>query len=184
MKWLKAVYGFLCRAEEAAAMICLLGATIILCAGALCRIMGFPLAMISEIALCLFAWCVFLGADAAYRKNKLVYVELVIDGAGPKWKRILYGINYSLIFVFLVFFTIQSWHVVFFSWVRKWASIPILSYGWVALSIPVGCTLMLITTAIQFHSYVIKGEHKVSETESLLMEDDFKTEEKKHVCSE
>lgn len=171
MKWIKTIYNFICRAEETISMVCLMGATIILCIGAICRTLGYPLAMISEIALCLFAWCVFLGADAAYRRNKLVYVELIIDGAGSGFRRILYGINYSLIFMFLIFFLAQSSHVVVFSWVRKWASIPTLSYGWVALSIPIGCGLMLITTGIQFYKYVVKGEHRVSETESLLIEE-------------
>ena len=35
---------------------------------------------------------------------------------------------------------------------------------------PVGCTLMLITTAIQFYKYVIKGEPKMSDTEQYLEE--------------
>lgn len=157
--------------EEAISMICLMGATVILCLGAISRTLGYPLAMISDISLCLFAWCVFLGADAAYRKNKLVYVELIIDGVSPKLRRILYGINYTFIFVFLVFFVAQSTRLVTFSWVRKWAAIPTLSYGWVALSMPLGCSLMLITTIIQFYKYVIRGESRMSETEKLLVEE-------------
>jgi len=171
MKLIKRVYSFICNIEETVSMVCLLGATIVLCVGAVCRTFGYPLAMISDIALCLFAWCVFLGADAAYRKNKLVYVELIIDGVNPRVRRILYCINYGITFAFLVFFVTQSVRITAFSWVRKWASIPTLSYGWVALSIPIGCSLMLITTVIQFYKYVIKGEHKVSETEELLTEE-------------
>lgn len=126
--------------------------------------------MISDISLCLFAWCVFLGADAAYRNNKLVFVELIINEIRPKFRRILYGINYGIIFTFLVFFTAQSIRMASFSWVRKWASIPTLSYGYVALSIPVGCSFMIVTTIIQFYKYVIKGEDKVSESEELTDE--------------
>lgn len=169
------LYRGVCMVEEALAMICLIGATLILCTGAVFRALGNPLTSISEISLCMFAWCVFLGADTAYRRNKLVYVELLIDKAKPQIRRLLYLVNYSLIAVFLVLFLYESIRLVIHSWVRSWSSLPWLSYGWIALCMPVGCTLMLITTAIQFYRYVIKGDSKISETEQYL--EDAKTDE-------
>ena len=170
IKAAKKTYDFVCKIEETLAMICLMGATLILCVGAVARAAGHPLAMINELALCLFAWCVFLGADTAYRRNKLVYVELIIDSVKPKFRRVLYAINYILNGAFLVFFIYESTLLIKHSWVRTWSSIPSLSYGWIALCMPVGCVLLLITTCIQFNKYVIKGEEKVSE-ESLLIEE-------------
>ena len=73
-KAIQTLYKSLCTVEETLAMVGLITATVILCIGAVCRAVGSPLTSISEIALCLFAWCVFLGADTAYRRNKLVYV--------------------------------------------------------------------------------------------------------------
>lgn len=174
-KFFQTLYRGICIAEEALAMICLVGATLILCTGAVCRALGNPLTSISEISLCMFAWCVFLGADTAYRRNKLVYVELLIDKVKPQIRRFLYLVNYSLIAVFLVLFLYESIRLVIHSWVRSWSSLPWLSYGWTALCMPVGCALMLITTAIQFYQYVIKGDSKISETEQYL--EDAKTDE-------
>ncbi len=174
-KAIQTLYKSLCTVEETLAMVGLITATVILCIGAVCRAVGSPLTSISEIALCLFAWCVFLGADTAYRRNKLVYVELLIDKASYRARRILYGINYLLIAAFLVLFIYESIRLVMHSWVRTWSSLPWLSYGWIALCMPVGCTLMLITTVIQFYQYVIKGENKLSEAEQYL--EDAKADE-------
>jgi len=174
-KTIQTLYKGICTIEEALAMFCLLAATLILCVGAVCRALGNPLTSISEIALCMFAWCVFLGADTAYRRNKLVYVELLIDKAKPQVRRILYCVNYLLVGAFLALFVYESIRLVIHSWVRSWSSLPWLSYGWIALCMPVGCTLMLITTVIQFYQYVIKGNNKISETEQFL--EDAKTDE-------
>ena len=169
-KFITGFYNGLCKVEEAIAMFCLISATLILCVGAVCRAVGNPLTSISEIALCMFAWCVFLGADTAYRRNKLVYVEIIIDSVKPKVKRVLFCVCYILIAAFLGLFIYESIRLVGHSWVRSWSSLPGVSYGWIALCMPVGCTLMLITTAIQFHKYVIKGEPKMSDTEQYLEE--------------
>ena len=142
----------------------------ILCTGAIFRAVGNPLSSISEISLCLFAWCVFLGADTAYRHNKLVYVELIIDGTSKRIRRALYAVNYALIAAFLGLFIYLSVKLVMHSWVRTWSSIPSISYGWIALCMPVGCGLMLVTTCIQFYKYVIKGNDKQNE-EALLLEE-------------
>lgn len=170
LKALKKLYTWICTVEETIAIICLLLSTFVLCTGAITRRFGRPLAMISEIALCFFAWCVYLGADAAYRKNKLVYVEILIDRVRPEIQRVLYGIIYSMIGVFQIAFCIYGIKLVKHSWIRGWSSIPKLSYGWIALSIPVGITLMFITTCIQFYRYVVCGEKKKSDSEQLIEE--------------
>ena len=170
LKGLKKLYGWICSLEETLAIICLLLSTFILCTGAITRRFGRPLAMISEIALCFFAWCVYLGADAAYRKNKLVYVEILIDKVKPGIQRVLYGFIYGMIGVFQITFCIYSIRLVKHSWIRGWSSIPKLSYGWIALSIPVGITLMFVTTCIHFNRYVIHGEKKKSDSDQLIEE--------------
>ena len=58
-KAIQTLYKSLCTVEETLAMVGLITATVILCIGAVCRAVGSPLTSISEIALCLFAWCVF-----------------------------------------------------------------------------------------------------------------------------
>jgi TRAP-type C4-dicarboxylate transport system permease small subunit len=154
----KKVYAVLCKAETALTAFCLLGATLILCFAAILRTAGHPILYTTELALFLFAWGIFLGADAAYRKNKLVYVEIIIDRIPQVSRRVLYGVNYLLIVLFLVIFMYQSVKLVRLSWIRPWPSIPWLSYGWIALSIPVGSFLLLLTTGIQIYRYVIRGE--------------------------
>lgn len=149
-------------------MVCLMSATVILCSGALMRTLGRPLSAITEISLCLFAWCIFLGADTAYRKSSLVYVEIIIDRLPNIPRRIFYAVIYVLIAVFLGVFLFQSIKMVQHSWVRTWASLPKISYGWIALCMPVGCGLMLITTCIHFYSVVIMGRLPKKESEAYI----------------
>ena len=170
----KKTYGFICKAEEIIAMFCLLASTLVLCTGAITRRFGHPLAMISEISLCFFAWCVYLGADVAYRKGKLVYVEVIIDKVNPKVQRVIYAFIYVIIAIFQIVFVVYSIKLVRHSWIRGWASIPKLSYGWIALSIPVGMSLMFISTCIQFYNYVILGKKKKSDLDELT-EDNINT---------
>ena len=168
MKIFRKIYSILCKAEEVIAMSCLLGATIILCGGALARALGYPLASITEISLCLFAWCIFLGANVAYRKSSLVYVEIIIDRLFPALRRIFYAAIFLIVGGFLCIFIFQSIRLNIHSWIRRWASIPSLSYGWIALSMPVGSVLMLITTCIHFYNLVIKGEEPVKDVNAYL----------------
>lgn len=167
---IKKIYKSVCTVEEVISIVCLLGATIILCCGAVMRTVNHPLSAINEISLCLFAWCIFLGADVAYRRKKLVFVEVIINRLKGVPQRILYAVNYLITAAFLVIFTIESIKVVQHSWVRTWSSIPTISYGWTALCMPVGCALMLITTCIQFYQYVIKNNKIITEEEKYIAE--------------
>ncbi len=168
---IKKFYGLICKGEQVVAMITLLSGTLVLCIAAISRNLGYPLATTNEIALFLFAWSIFLGADSAYRKNKLVYVEVLIDKLPHNYRRALFLIIYLLTAAFFALFTYEGICLVKHSWVRSWASLPGMSYGWTALSMPIGCTMMFITTVIQFTKYVIKGEKKPMSSEEYIEEE-------------
>lgn len=174
--WCIKIHSQFCRAEMAVSAAALVLATLVLCVAAISRTVGYPLGYTTEISLCLFAWCIFLGADVAYRHNKLVYVEIIINKAPKRVRQIMYGVIYILIGAFLCVFLYESIRLTSYSWIRKWTSIPSLSYGWIALSVPFGSLMLLITTCIQFYQYAIKARFPESTAGEEFAEPEKETE--------
>lgn len=167
---IQSVYRLFCKLELTISAAALVLATLILCIAAIFRTAGRPLGYTTEISLCLFAWCIFLGADVAYRHNKLVYVEVVLNKAPKRAKQIIYGIIYLVIAAFLCLFLYESIKLTSYSWIRRWTSIPALSYGWIAMSVPFGSLMLLVTTVIQFYQYAVKARFPKSAADEELAE--------------
>jgi len=158
MKW---IYAKLCKLERVICTICLCGCVVSLFSGAVMRIIGFPLLYSTDIALFLFAWCIFLGVGAAYRDDRLVYVNVFIDKVPPHMRRRISALSYLLIGLFLGVMLLFGIQLCINSRARSWPSIPWLSYSWVTMSVPVGCLSLLVSTAIKFYKRVIRGEEEV-----------------------
>ncbi|MBS3950633.1 MAG: TRAP transporter small permease subunit [Peptococcaceae bacterium] len=143
------VYDFICRTELFITKAFIAALTGLVFFSALARTLRHPVSWAIDIAIFLFVWCVFFSADIAMRKDKLVTVDIVTVYLPPKIQRVLKLVNYLIISLFLFFLIYYSIHLSYTSRFVRFQGITWFSYTWVVLSVPVGCTLLLITTILK-----------------------------------
>jgi TRAP-type C4-dicarboxylate transport system permease small subunit len=146
---MKRYYDSFCRYEETVAVICLTLCVLIILIGSIARVIKSPISGSLDLALLLFTWSIFLGADVAYRKGNLIDVNLWESFVSDRTKRITEIIVHIIIGAFLValvyFGVIQSIK----TWARAFQGMPAISYTWVTISVPISSLFMLVTTAIK-----------------------------------
>jgi len=150
---MKKFYEFLCKQEMQIAKYSLGLLSLLVFVAAVARSLHYPLNWAMDAATFLFAWTVFLGADAAMRLDRLFCIEVITGRLSPKARLYLQIINYSIIAVFLLgmigYGIPLSWTTRF----RAFQGIPGFSYTWVTLSVPIGCALMLITAILKIKAF-------------------------------
>jgi len=142
-------YERICRLEVIVSAVFLSASCLLIFIGAVARSVDKPVNWSQDFSLFLFAWSVFLAADVALRHDKLVKMELVLLKISEKSARIITIINYLLIVSFLAALTIYGVKLSFISYRRVFQGIPGFSYTWVILCVPVGSTLMIITSILK-----------------------------------
>ena len=153
---MKKFYEYLCKTEVVLAATCFAVSCLIIFMAALARTIDRPINWSQDLSLFLFAWSVFLSADAALRADKLVNVDLLIHRLSPTLQRAIRLGNHVLILAFLsamVYFGIK---LAYISRVRVFQGIPGFSYTWVTLSVPVGSILMIITTLLNIRALLVQ----------------------------
>ncbi|MDR1935781.1 MAG: TRAP transporter small permease subunit [Candidatus Accumulibacter sp.] len=151
----------LCKIEMGIAMSCLSISVITIFISAVMRVMAFPIRWGLDIALLLFTWSTFLGADIAFRKKCLVSVDMLVIRLPRPIRKTLEAVVYVLILASIVFLIYYGVKLTYFSWARPFQAIPSLSYSWVVASVPVSMFLMLISLLIQIHeTYFRKNDDK------------------------
>ncbi|MGE5841180.1 MAG: TRAP transporter small permease, partial [Deltaproteobacteria bacterium] len=150
---MKNFYEAICRNEMLIAKSSLGLLALLVFAAAVGRFLYHPMNWAMDVATFLFAWTVFLGADAAMRLDRLFCIEVISGRLSPKAQLYLKIVNYSIIAVFLVgmigYGVPLSWTTRF----RAFQGIPGFSYSWVTLSVPIGCALMLITAILKIRAF-------------------------------
>jgi len=153
---MKNIYDRLIEGETYVAAVGFTGACLMIFVSAIMRGIGYPINWAWDLSLFLFAWSVFIAADAAMRHDKLVNVELVVDLFPAKWKTFCSVINYCLILLFLVALVIIGLKLSYTTRSRTFQGMPGFSYTWVTLSIPVGAALMIVTTVRKLKGFLAK----------------------------
>ncbi|NWG24709.1 MAG: TRAP transporter small permease subunit [Pseudorhodoplanes sp.] len=164
---MKRLYERICAAEAivAAALLVLMVALIFL--GGVMRMLGHPINWSGDAATCFFAWACFLCADIAWRNNSLMSVEVLTSRLSLQAQTALRMLNYALIAIFLIYLITYGFYLSWISRIRSFQGIPSISYSWVTLSLPVGATLLLITTALKVRAE-LRGEHEESHAVDVL----------------
>ncbi|NLV83845.1 MAG: TRAP transporter small permease subunit, partial [Spirochaetales bacterium] len=142
-------YKKICQAEVVVSAVCLSVSCLLIFVAAIARSVDRPFNWSQDLSLFLFAWSVFLAADVALRKDKLVRMELLTNTLKPEISKIVTIINYVLILVFLVAMTYFSIKLCFISYRRVFQCLPRFSYTWVTASFPVGALLMIVTVVLK-----------------------------------
>jgi TRAP-type C4-dicarboxylate transport system permease small subunit len=146
---MKRLYAFICKSEVFVAASCFSTSCILIFIAAISRSFNRPINWAQDFSLFLFAWSVFLSADAALRADKLVKVDLLVNGFSDRVRRAIDICNYAIIFVFLAALFFYGVKLCLITRNRVFQGIPGFSYLWVNLSIPVGSLLLAVTTAIK-----------------------------------
>lgn len=156
---LKKFYRAVCRVEVAMSSILLCSSVIVILISAIMRTIRHPINWGNEIALLMFAWSTFLGADVAYRRNATVFVDILINIVPKKVQRALRLFSHIMVAVFLAIVVVFGFIQVVKSAARPFQGIAWLSYSWITASLPTSCLMMFITALRKiYYEFILKTE--------------------------
>lgn len=161
----KRIYDLLCRGEEIAAGALIVVIMVVVFAAGFGRTIGYPIQWGMEMSTFLFAWAVFFSADAAWRRNRHVSVEVLVRRFPAKAQYYITLVNHFLILGFLLLLIGYGIPLCYYTRFRAFQGIPGFSYMWATLSVPVGSGLLLITGILKVRELIKNGKITVSEIE-------------------
>ena len=145
-------YALLCAWETRIAAAFLAGMALLIFTGSVARVAGHPLNWTIDAATCLFAWACFLCADIAWRRDKLMSVNIVTDLLPPRLQRICRIANLLVVIAFLVFVVGAGVWLAWTSRARSFQGIPAISYSWITLAMPAGAILLVVTAMLKLRA--------------------------------
>ena len=119
---------------------------------AVSRAFGSPVLWAIDIAMLLFIWCAFLGADAALRAHQHIIIDIVVRLLPQRVQRALLIAHWSIMVAFLLTLVVLGTELTLLNWQRPMGDTEI-SYAFVTAAVPVGSLLMAITAARQLVGY-------------------------------
>ena len=146
---MRRVYQALLKLEAVLAGTFLLLMVILIFTGGVARLMRYPQNWTIDLATCFFAWAAFLCADIAWRRDRLMSIDLLVSRLPAQFQRVMLYANYAIISAFLVYVVYAGIELAYVSRARSFQGIPWISYSWVTMSLPVGGMLLLITTGLK-----------------------------------
>ena len=151
---MKLLYEYICKFESIFVKVLFVFLVALVFIAAFTRYIGYPINWSVDMAQCLFAWCTFLAADIAMRKDKLMKVDFVVAKLSEKYRDIIEYINLFIILIFLLSLIGFGIWLSYTTRFRSFQGIPGFSYTWVTLSVPVGGSLMVITTILKIREKI------------------------------
>ena len=167
---IKRLYERLCAVEGRVAATFLIVMVMLIFAGGLARLAGHPINWAIDAATCLFAWACFLCGDVAWRKGKLMSVDLVTSRLPARVQKSFRMLNYLVISVFMLYVMGAGVWLSYVSRARSFQGIPEVSYSWVTMSLPIGATLILITTLLKIRDELRVGATGAAPAKPVLEE--------------
>jgi TRAP-type C4-dicarboxylate transport system permease small subunit len=141
-------YRVYCRIEEfivGACFITIVGLTFL---NAVLRLFNRPIIVADDLSLLLFSWAALLGADVAMRYSRLVGMDILMSKLPAKWQKFFQLLVYIIMIGAMILFMKSGFALAIKNWKRTFNSLPI-PYGWVTLSFPVCCCLMIFTAILK-----------------------------------
>ncbi len=146
---MKQIYEYICRGEIFFVKVLFVFLAGLVFSAAFSRTIGYPINWSVDMAVCLFAWCTFLGADIALRNNKLMKLDYFVKKLPSPSQPYIEIFNLLVMAIFLVALIGFGIWLTYTTRFRTFQGIPGFSYSWVTLSVPVGGLLMLVTTLLR-----------------------------------
>ncbi|PUU89311.1 TRAP transporter small permease [Halanaerobium sp.] len=151
---MKNIYKKLIVFEELITKIFLCVIILLVFIAALMRSIKLPLNWAVDIAQLLFAWTIFIGADIAMRRKKLMGVDIITEKLSKKLHKAIKLLFSLIIIIFLSLLLFYGIQLSIENYARTFQSLQI-SYSWATLSAPIGALLMIITTLLQIKNIII-----------------------------
>jgi TRAP-type C4-dicarboxylate transport system permease small subunit len=128
---------------------------------AILRFFRVSMAWNIDMALFLLSWTAFLGADIAWRSNRLVGVDIVTSRFPQAMQKIVQILIYFVIFVALVIIVVYGTRLAWIERVRKFQSIP-MPYSLVTMSLVISALSMSVSTILKIQRCILdfKGVEK------------------------
>lgn len=147
------------KIETVIAAICLITSTLLIFLAAVVRSFSQPINWSLDISLFLFAWAVFFSADVAYRDDKLVSLDFILELIPDKLTRIFQILIYIIIFIFLVALVYYGAILVYKTRARAFQGIPNFSYSWITISLPIGA-MLLVRSTVEKLIFILRKQKK------------------------
>jgi TRAP-type transport system small permease protein len=157
----------LARGEELVARLFLAGCSALVFVAAVSRAFGSPVLWAIDIAMLLFIWCAFLGADAALRAHQHIIIDIVVRLLPQRMQRALLIAHWIIMVAFLGTLVVLGTELTLLNWQRPMGDTEI-SYAFVTAAVPAGSFLMMITALRQLVGYFHNHGLKFGGGESLL----------------
>lgn len=158
---MKKVYEYIGKCESLIVRIMFVLLVMLVFIAACTRYIGYPINWSVDMAQCLFAWCTFLAADVAMRKDKLMKVDFIISRLPEQKRHLIELLNLFIILIFLAALIGFGAKLSYTTRFRTFQGIPGFSYTWVTLCVPVGGVLMGITTVLKIRDKLRKAGARV-----------------------
>jgi TRAP-type C4-dicarboxylate transport system permease small subunit len=142
----------LARGEDLVARVCLALCSALVFVAAVSRALGSPVLWAIDIAMLLFIWCAFLGADAALRARQHIIIDIIVRLFPPRMQRALLIVHWTVIVAFLLALAALGTQLTLLNVQRPMGDTDI-SYAYVTAAVPVGCLLMAITASAQLLAF-------------------------------
>jgi TRAP-type C4-dicarboxylate transport system permease small subunit len=142
----------LARAEDVLSKACLAACSLLVFVAAITRAFGAPVLWAIDVAMLLFIWCAFFGADKALRNRQHIIIDIVVRYFPQRVQRVLLIAHWVLIIAFLAALVVLGTQLTLLNVQRPMGDTEI-SYAWVTSAVPVGSLLMLVTAAAQLSQF-------------------------------
>jgi len=164
---MKSLIAALRRAEDVAARVCLAGCSILVFVAAVSRALGSPILWAIDIAMLLFIWCSFLGADAALRAKQHIIIDIVVRMFPQRVQRALLIAHWTVMVAFLATLVVLGTELTMLNVERPMGDTEI-SYAYVTAAVPIGALLMAFTAVRQLVEFWRNPKLAFGATESPL----------------
>jgi TRAP-type C4-dicarboxylate transport system permease small subunit len=161
------IFHRLARGEEFVARVCLAGCSALVFVAAVSRAFGSPVLWAIDVAMLLFIWCAFLGADAALRAHQHIIIDIVVRLFPQRVQRALLIVHWVLIVAFLLTLVVLGTELTLLNVERPMGDTEI-SYAYVTAAVPIGSLLMAFTAIRQLHEFWRNPKLAFGATESPL----------------
>ena len=166
---MKKAYKIFCKVEEyfCAALLSVIVALSFITAVARC--INHPISWTIEVSQLLLAWLAFIGADMAFRADKIMGVDIITRKFPEKVQVVIRLVMNVLMLILLVMFVRYGYKLCMSNLKRSFQTVGV-SYAWATASLPVASVFMAITAVINIVNCVLTllGKKKDETKEGLI----------------
>ena len=141
------------RGEDLLARLFLAGCAALVFVAAVSRALGAPVLWAIDIAMLLFIWCSFFGADAALRKKQHIIIDVIVRLFPQKAQRVLLIAHWAIMVAFLLTLVVLGVELTMLNVQRPMGDTEI-SYAYVTAAVPIGSLMMALTAMRQLVEFV------------------------------